>query len=211
MTVSNNDKDLLTRSKAGDSSALVELWEKYRNFTMKQYHKHRELFESSNESFEDYMQDAYVAFRTAVENFSLEKIDSNGGAFSTYYYFFLLKLKNTQEDQLSRYGNMLYESDFQREEEDLKTDCYPNSWNKALSGDFSKEYGNHIAVEVFEEYFRTEEDNLKKSIVTFLLQGKNPGNIVRILNNEYSYSKVRSIIDSCFETIKLIAEKKAWC
>lgn len=204
-----SDFELIRLCKQGDSNAQMELWNKWKNFTSRQYGKSSETYQASQYSYEDYMQDAFVAFLTAVDRYDIDKAEAAGSSnFSTFYYFYLMKLKNAQDDQLNKYGTMLYQSDFEvtNSEESIKNDSRNTPWVRAISRDIEDDYIRDEAVQVFEKYFEEEQSPLLKKIVLMRLQGMNAGKIQHALGDTISYGRIRKLLDEAYAKIRMIAE-----
>lgn len=204
------DKELIALSKLGDTKAQKELWDKWNPFTQKQYFMSREAFTNAGMTFEDYMQEAYLAFVTAIDKYDLKKaIDKGCVNFSTYYYWYLVKLRNGTLGYLEKWGDMKYSSDYESNvslrSDASKADAKDNEWNRATLRNISDDFKQDECAKIIDVYFEEEESSLFKNIVSFLLMGYNAGEIVHLLDDEYSYGKVRKMIDEIFAKIRNIA------
>ena len=205
------DRELIALSKLGDMKAQLELWEKWEPFTKKHFFQAREAFVNSGVTLEDYMQDAYIAFVTAIQKYDLVKAEAKGSVnFSTYYYWYLMKLKNAADDYLNKWGSTKLWSDYLSDDQDPQVfhdDAINNEWNRATMKDIKDDFKKAQAVEILNTYFEEEDNPLFKQIVHFLLMGKNPGNIVHLLDDQYTYGAVRKMIDEIYVKIRTIANR----
>lgn len=204
-----SDFELIKLSKQGDSKAQMELWNKWKSFTSRQFKKASETYSATQYSYEDYMQDAFVAFLTAIDRYDINKAEAAGSSnFSTFYYFYLMKLKNAQDDQLNKFGVMLYQSDFEvnSSDENIKNDSTNTPWVRAISRDIGDDFIKDEVVQIFEKYFEEEQSPLLKKIVQMRLQGMNAGKIQHAFKDTISYNRIRKLIDEAYAKIRMIAE-----
>lgn len=203
-----DDRELIILSKRGDMKAQLELWKKWEPFTAKQYNKAREVFIKAGSSLEDYMQDAYFAFLKALEGYDVGKAKELGlTSFSAYYYWYLKKMQSVTELSLSKM-NVISQSDLSREDSDeYAEDAEASLWNKAISYDITEDYKKEQAKEIVETYLEQEKNPVYKEIFFLLLEGKKINTIVHILNDEYSYPRVKNMSKDIFNKVKVIADK----
>lgn len=203
-----DDRELIILSKRGDMKAQLELWKKWEPFTAKQYNKAREVFIKAGSSLEDYMQDAYFAFLKALEGYDVEKAKELGlTSFSAYYYWFLKKMQSVTELSLSKM-TVISQTDLSREDSDeYAEDAEASLWNKATSYDVTEDYKKEQAKEVVETYLEQEKNPVYKEIFLLLLEGKKINTIVHLLNEEYSYPRVKNMSKDIFNKVRVIADK----
>lgn len=212
MTKHREDLELIALSKNGDKEAQMELWNKWENFTKKQFAKSRETFLNSGSSLEDYMQDAFFAFRTAIEKYDLDRAKESGSShFSTVYYFYLLKMKVATEKELSRFGGpFIPETSFQGEDKDgtdYAKEASDNPWNKAITRDIKEEFKRVQAEEVAKAYLEQEKDSTAREVFMLILEGKKSPAIAEALGADYTKIQVRNLIKSIYRRVSKVAEK----
>lgn len=201
-----DDLELIRLSKSGDMKAQYELWKKWEPFTAKRFYQDAELFTRTGVAFEDFMQNAYLAFVMAVEKFNLEKAEESGTTnFSTFYYWYLKKLKNASEGYEYRYGEVAYASEFKRE--DYKEDSNPNEWNRSTTGEIETDFKQAQAVEVIETFFEEEESSVLKNILTLMLQGLRTKAISDLLGDEFDIKAVAKMVWQVKKKLRVIGER----
>lgn len=207
------DWDLIALSKQGNVAAQLELWKKWEPFTQKHFYMSQELFENTGVFIEDYMQSAFVSFMNAVQHYDLEKAKAKGSKnFSTVYYWFLLKLKNEALTQVDRYGTVIMNSSFTPydEEDTTKTDAVDNSWNRAITKDIKDEFKKKQAIEVIDTYLEEENNPIYRKVIHFLLMGKGLKTIEHLLDDEYSYKDVKTMVSEIHKKVQNIAQRVAF-
>lgn len=209
-----DDLELISLSKEKDVKAQVELWKKWETFTRKQYMKSKEVFDKEGLTIDDYMQEAYFMFLSAVDGFDISKAKERGiSSFSTYYYFYLLKLKTDTERKLSKLGPIATQSEFVCEDKDstlYSEDAYCSAWNRAVSCDISDDFRREQAREIIDAYLSEEEDEVSKIIIQLLLEENTMASILRALNGEYSRVRLKRKVDNIYKKIRKIADRIAF-
>lgn len=202
------DLDLLEVAKTHNQKAMLALWERYRAFTDKAFYKGRELYESTNTLYEDWVQDAFIAFAHSIDRADLDKMRANGTkSFSTVYYFDLLKMWEKLRNKTEKLGYVACESELVREDEEEDKN---SKWENALSVDGDAEIARSQAEIIIDKYLEEEQDPLYVKITNLLLAGYNPGNIVTIMEGEYTYHYMRKMIDTIKDRIKTLALREGY-
>ena len=205
-----DDLELIRLSKSGDMKAQYELWKKWEPFTAKRFYQDAELFTRTGVAFEDFMQNAYLAFVMAVEKFDLEKAETTGTTnFSTFYYWYLKKLKNASEGYEYRYGDVALESEvhYQGGKQPHKEDAVVDPWNKAIARDITTDFKQIQAVEVIETFFEEEESSVLKNILTLMLQGLRTKAISDLLGDEFDIKAVAKMVWQVKKKLRVIGER----
>lgn len=202
------DLELIRLSKEGDTEAQLELWRKWEPFTGKRFFQSRELFLRTGVTYEDYMQNAYIAFLTAIDRFDLSRTEVSN--FSTVYYFQLMKLKNASEGYEYKYGEVAFESDIHCQntyENPHKEDSVNDGWNRALARDITTDFRQAQALEVIETFYEEEESPLVKNVLTLMLQGKRTKAITELLGEEFDTKTVGKIVWNIKKRLRSIGER----
>lgn len=202
------DLELIKLSKEGDMEAQYELWKKWEPFTAKRFYQDKELFLRTGVTFEDFMQNAYLAFVSAVDKFNLEKTEVSN--FSTFYYWYLKKLKNASEGYEYKYGEVAYESDIHTRgtyDNPHKEDAVCDSWNKAIARDITTDFKQVQAVEVIETFYEEEENPVVRNVLTLMLQGKRAKAITDLLGEEFDIKAVGKMVWEIKKKLRVIGER----
>lgn len=206
------DRELVALSKLGDMKAQLELWNKWYPFTQKHFFQSREVFVNSGMSLEDYTQEAYLAFATAVQKYDLEKAISKGCVnFSTYYYWYLKKLRNSANRYLDKWGDTNLWSDYLSGDKSLKDyhdDANPNDWNRAVMRDIKDDFKKVQAEEILSEFFKEETDVDLKRVAFCLLEGKKSvDRIAPSMREDLTYEDLKKMVKTVLKKLKAIASR----
>lgn len=202
------DLELIRLSKEGDMKAQYELWKKWEPFTSKRYFQSLELYQRVRMSYEDFMQEAYLAFISAIDHFTFDK--ATGTNFSTVYYWYLVKVRNTSERYERRYGNIALETDIRSQDnrgDSYKEDSMNDRWNKATLKDITADFKQAQAVEVIEIFFEEEENPILKNVLTLMLQGNKTKAILEFLGEGTDLKAVKGFIREIKRKLKAIGER----
>ena len=198
---------------SSESSRLARevLWERWKPFTNKTYMRGRTLHERVGLSIEDYMQDAYLYFEKAVEQFSLEKARLHHlTSWSTWYYRYLLNLYNRSQSEFEKYSDPVYISQFDESDDEDQSTYLSRKFEQATSYDPSSPATEkeNLAHKIVDEYRKTITDPDMLDILDFMLSGMTSKGISTHTGIEIA--QCRRVMSHITQDLKRYASSLGW-
>ena len=200
------DLELVVLSKSDDekvsADARYALWDRYQFFIKKKYFQWLATFSRNNVEFEDYLQDAYIAFVHALDLCDVERMkEHNASNFSTVLYFQLMKIKNRHDIDFQRYGHIYNYSELASdvdcidpEEKFSGSNTLAGQWIAATTIDNEVEIKKYMYETLVEEYCKTL-DKIDRKIYQLLIERQKFASIVQVLP-EFTEVEIRKKIST---------------
>ena len=213
-----SDMDLIREIKKGNISAKEALWNRYYQFTCGHYHRDTSgIYKMCEVEFEDYLQEAYLAFENTLSSFDIEKAEKAGvEKFYTYYYYKLLKLRQTFSRYYDKYGHIYHPSEIHNAcravySRDEVEDNLDDPWNEATSRSVERDIEQESARQVVNAYLR-EAQPLHRAVVELMLEGATERSLAEVLGPEGydSLAKVRKLLKVIRKELEAVSERVAF-
>lgn len=216
-----SDLELIALAKSSDEKTALEaqysLWNKYQFFIKKKYFQWLNTFSREHIEFEEFVQEAYIAFAHALELCDLDRMkEKNVNNFSTVLYFQLMKLKNKYDTHYVQYGHVYSYSELASEADSINpeekysgTNTISGQWIAATSIDPEIEQRKYMCENLIKEY-QLSLNTIDKKICQLLIERKKISNIIEMLSSQLSESEVRSKVNKIKSGLKNYVEMNAY-
>ena len=216
-----SDLELVVSSKSDDekisSEAKFALWNRYQYFIKKKYFQWLTTFTREDVEFDDFMQEAFIAFLHAIELCDVERMkEKNVSNFSTVLYFQLMKLKNKYDTQFHKYGHVYSYSEISGGVESLDPEdrfrgmnTIAGQWISATMVDSDYEQKKYMYQNLVQEYM-SSLDTIDEKICQLLIERKKISNIIEVLSPDFSESEIRSKVVKIKSDLKSFIEMNSY-
>jgi DNA-directed RNA polymerase specialized sigma subunit len=188
-----SDLEILKKIKNGESQFKLVLWERYENYVNKSFFRYRKMIMCAS-SFDDFIQDSYIAFEKALDYLDIQKMEDSGcNSFGTIFFFFIKKVIAGYKRGLDHFGVPLLISDIfynnsitSDDKEGTPSNLSAIKFTNQTQSLFSDELKSSQKEKVLENYLEKVSGD-KKRTLELLLSGEKISNISRFLDKKYSY------------------------
>lgn len=188
-----NDIEMILAAKSSDekaaSDARLALWNKYQYFIQKKYYQWINTFSREHIEFEDFMQEAFIAFMHALELCDVDRMkEKNVKNFSTVLYFQLIKIKNNYDVHYEKYGYVYTYSEISVNTESSIEDQFAgvntlaNQWVKATSIEAEDEQCRYMYETLISDY-ESSLNGVDQKIWHLLLEKNKMSNIISSISD----------------------------
>lgn len=215
-----SDIDLVVLSKSDNESAASEarltLWQKYEFFIKKKYFQWKPTFIRENVEFEDFMQEAFIAFMHALELCDVDRmIEKKVNNFSTVLFFQLMKLKNKYDMHYNKYGHVYTYSELS---DDLEANSLEDKfsgantlagqWINATTVQAESEQKKFMLENLIDEY-ESSLEGVDKKICQLILERKKLPSIISSFA-DFSEQVIRDKVSSIKSSLRSYIEENAY-
>ena len=193
------------------------MWNRYQYFIKKKYFQWLPTFTRENVEFDDFMQDAFIAFLHALEVCDVDRMkERNVSNFSTVLYFQLMKIKNRHDVNYRKYGPVYVYSELVDSVEGMGPEDKFNGlntvaaqWVAATTVDSETECKKYMYQNLVNEYMASLSQ-VDEKICQLLIERKKISNIIEILSPDYSESEVRNRVSQIKAGLKSFVEMNSY-
>ncbi len=185
------DYEILVEIREGKDNSKFELFNRYERLIYKVYNRSSRFFSVMGVEKEDFVQEAYLQFEKALVNFDFSKVTNKETfKFYSFYYFYLLKIKNYSQKEHNHYGVPVYTSDIfatsmDHKWEDQITTPMARKFNKATEEDFEEEIEKENSRLIVRDYLEKVSIE-KRRILELFISNKKIVDIAKFLSKPYS-------------------------
>jgi len=220
MEANKNDIDLVITSKSDDdkvsSDARMTLWNKYQFFIQKKYFQWLNTFSREHVEFEDFIQEAYIAFSHALDLCDVDRMrEKNVNNFSTVLYFQLIKIKNKYDMHYEKYGHVYTYSEIGSDIESSPENQFSGSntlagqWIAATTIDAETEQRRHMYESLLSEY-ESSLGSIERKIFHLILEKKKVSNIISSFSSDLTEQVIKKKISDIRLGFRSFVEQNAY-
>jgi len=163
--------------KDGDLKSRELLWNKYQRLVHKSFNNSREFYISMGIEREDFVQESYLQFESALTHFNLEKISTpETYYFYGYFWTYLRLIKTRLYRRFTKGGSTIYLDDLQDEK--------GGEFEVRDSSDFQSELEKENSRTIVRGYIGTLEPD-DREVLELYISDKKISEISRIVSRPY--------------------------